>query len=123
MQPECFPAHADFPKCRRPDGRGWSLTRGRGYVVTHDLCPECGGCFDCSNGCTDDPWSVIEFAARKLLDTLPIGVSPRGMTMWPKSFHIDFRDDDICYHIELTAHIQRPPKRGGTARDECTAKG
>jgi hypothetical protein len=53
--PDCFPAHRDLPKCVRPNGRGWNLTRGRGREVRHDVCVECGGCYDCGNGCTDDP--------------------------------------------------------------------
>lgn len=72
-KPKCLPEHAEYPKCQRPDGWGWTLALGRSRRYKHDTCSECGCCYDCANGTTSDPIK----SAVELLDDLLVVHVPR----------------------------------------------
>jgi hypothetical protein len=79
--PECYPGHVDFVKCQRPNGRGWNLRWGRIREVEHDRCPECGGCYDCTNGCTTDPAPTADRVLRQIAElTAPATLGPHEVT-------------------------------------------
>ncbi len=113
-KPDCFPHHSDFKKCKRPDGRGWNLTRGRAVEVKHDLCPECKRCYDCTNGCTSDPKPVLYCKSRIRL------VRKRGKAagQWPETSEGPVSDlpEAVCHgEIEVEVLAVDEPHFGGSA--------